>query len=611
MELVRDEINRISDIMDQGKFLELTPPTVMLLNGLSHPEFSYCDIREVVQNVKHLSIIQENENGTDESNDILLLDFCKYCELESLKVNNVGIGVDLTFEEIYKHLKVLYLEDIVIQSVSLLLHIPEARWENLEELTIRKCHLSELEDIFNEVVFPNLRLLDVSENDIVKINDITERPLDAFIANDNKISSIHITSVPSISLLSLDNNYLTDINALKKLFNLREFSCRNNRISTTEQIEYVFRKMFSIQSIYLNDNEICKIDDYNVEVARLLPPFFYDSDRIEVPCTLDGNDFTRKELQEAKKRIPFSDYEEEQRKEEIEQDKIEDEEVEDITITSTVKPITDSKITEMYQSTALSSLSQSDLSSSTDSRSTIFLDKLISLDIDEKEGLSLSFDADLNSITFAPTVTDTSKNKDDDSRALKKIEMEKQTQRMQTVEYVQNTLEIINHPDRFDGRDVVNAERFLKKIKRLLAKFDNSKINDEVLEKVKKIPLKKDGVSVGDKISVNPKSKFTFDVDELTSIPYLKYQEMLTRFDNDSFVEVVFESERKKLVWDVVLPFEIPYGFEILSDLIQMYTKSDQDTSKNPLSINYSNIQACNPDFFDTVKQEEKKSYFW
>ncbi|EKE42306.1 hypothetical protein ENUP19_0298G0019 [Entamoeba nuttalli] len=609
MEEVKNEITKIKQQIDQGKFIQLTPAVVMLINGLSHPEFSFCDMKEMAAPIKCLIITQE-EDGEDEqmkkeNNDILLLEFCKYCQLESLKIQNIGGCVDLTKDYIYKNLKTLHLDNIILQSISLLMNIPTAKWENLEEFSLTNCGLTELEDIFNEVVFPNLRVLDVSNNKIEKINNITERPLDAFIADNNQITSVYISNPLSISVLSFDNNQLMDINIFKKCFNLRELSCANNRILDLSNVQYVFRKMFNIKSIILDGNDICNIDDYRVEICKNLPPFMFEEDeddfgtpQISLNVSLDGQPFTQDEIYSAKDQLPKEDTNEEQKFDEMEEEKNEDDQNSvSISSATAVTSVINQKLGAMYQSTSM------DYSKTIDKSSTeiTVLDKLLSLDVNsDKDELSLSFDAKLDAFTY----TSTPERTGDDSRSIKRLEMEKHTERMETIEYVKNIVDTIINPNKHDLRDVNNAERIIKKIKNLLCKCDNA--NDpDVARVMKETPMPKDGILPGDRIKAVT-NRVTIDVDELVEMPYADFDNILSLFNTENFVEVALQSDKRKLKWEVILPFEIPYGFELLTKLIKMYTENNQPPLRSDMEIDYNKFNAIAPKYFDGVKQDER-----
>ena len=86
----------------------------------------------------------------------------------------------------------------------------------IKELYLSNNKISNI-TVFQNVIFPNLRLLSLKENQILNINVLTK------VDNNN---------FPKLQKILLDNNKISDINELSKikLENLKTITLSNNKI---------------------------------------------------------------------------------------------------------------------------------------------------------------------------------------------------------------------------------------------------------------------------------------------------------------------------------------------------------------------------------------------
>ena len=454
------------------------------------------------------------------------------------------------------------------------------------------CGLTELEDVFYEVVFPNLSYLDISGNKITTINDITERPLDVFVADNNKISTLNISQIRTISCLSLNNNELTDIKSIKKLICLRILKLKDNFIEKEEDIDKAFRQMRMISSLDLTGNPLCQGLGYKMSICKGLP-----SDRLENILAgdefkLDGKQINEEDVRGALRFAVYDDnVEDNTTTEENTNENVTKDGVEYNKNTT----IIDYRLTYLFQSSSYQAAGKKE------DGNTNILEKLLSLDDNSRSNrLTLSFDGSLE--TYAPKEDERLKS-EDRTREHKRIDMEKHSHRMKTLEYVQNEINIVTHPKQYDARDVSNANRFLRKVKKQLEKLDSMDVADsDALKTIQSTKMIKDGLGEGDRMKA--KNVFYFDVDDMTEIPFQTFIDMLVKFDNDPLVEVVMNSSKKSFEWNVLIPFELPYGFILLTEIIKNYTKDNKVKLSTDLDIDYDKMLRDQSKLFNYFKDD-------
>ncbi|ELP93411.1 hypothetical protein EIN_058660 [Entamoeba invadens IP1] len=606
MNFLIEEIHNIQRVLGNEETLQLTPPTVMLLNGLSHPEFTCLfDIKRSLDNMKKLIIdqgIDQNSGDNVQNSDVLLLEFCQYCELNSLVVKSLGGNIDLTQPYLSDYLTDLEVNNTVVQSISLMMNIPTNSWKRLEVLKITGCGISELENIFNSVVFPNLQRVDVSRNRISKLSGLDERPLDAFTADFNRIESVYFNpdNIPFLSYLSLNNNKLSDINSLAPCKNLSVLGLMNNNISSTASLSSMLGSLIVLNSLFLTGNPICSIQNYRFNVIKYLNKSLfepvtgidengvtrtYDAD---VDFALDGIPLTQKDivLIRDSKSFPESSY----RRMKKDDD--------DLLTQNTSLSMVDERLGLYYQNTSIAQTASFDESTGLN-----LLDKLIALDVkraenDDSPFLSVSFDGKLKAFDTSDETFEMSKSGDVRS------EMEKQTERMETIEYGKSIVNIVSHRTNHDSRDVNNAERVLRKIKGILRLDDAA--SAEVRKAVNQIEMQPNGALPGDRQDLDSYSQIISNEQALKGTLFEEFEKLITKFNNNNrTVEVVIPKHRsdENFTLEIILPFEVPYIFDLIQSLVL-----DKDEYAKGIVLDFDKIKSFGNKYFEQV--ERNKSTF-
>ncbi|KAH8605077.1 putative Leucine Rich repeats (2 copies) [Trypanosoma vivax] len=119
---------------------------------------------------------------------------------------------------------------------------------------------NELTDFDTEVVMENLRVLDLSINDIGSVDFLSKTPfLRHLYLSGNKIEYLHgISNFSSLETLCLSDNAINSFEGLERLPNLRVLSLNFNKISSFEH----YAKFPSLHTLNLVGNPLTEIPSY-------------------------------------------------------------------------------------------------------------------------------------------------------------------------------------------------------------------------------------------------------------------------------------------------------------------------------------------------------------
>ncbi|BFU21582.1 leucine-rich repeat containing protein [Entamoeba histolytica HM-1:IMSS-B] len=528
--------------------VRLSPALAMMLNGMSQNE--YGDIEKVKNMLEGLHAVKiYNEEEVNEEEDVdaddveapIPLDFTNKCELDYLGVKNVLCGVDLNHSDIHNNLIKLSFCGVFVESVAKTMGLngeEKKVWSNLKILKLQKCQLTELEEVFTKENFPELRLLDVSHNHIKKIKRIGERPLDVLHADYNEIRVVSCRQVRNLSVITLDNNRIKNLNGLKRLYNLRVLSVKNNLIDRQPNTFQVFNKMFNIEQIFLEGNPTAEMANYKIEMAKVIPSLQYGMD-----CYLDSKPFTMEEKVQAFaensnniNEVMFDDGDD------FDFSQFDDRKNRTLTMSqrsdafNAAKNIRQKKVQQLDRSTSM-------------------------------EGLVVS-----------------------------KEQIELDQQRIDNQNYILSKLNILKKKSSEDPAKVIDADKFIRRIRRIVEGIEDPKTTERYLEeerkrkelekelekeKEEKEEKAKKGKELGwtgQAIKKNQEDKASFlskekvieirfdDYDSLIPVPIL-YDIIRTAIDHKRTIKIKFLSAKKK--WDGIVNMTVPLDFPSCFDFLQ------------------------------------------
>jgi len=139
------------------------------------------------------------------------------------------------------------------------------------KLDLRNCGITDINDIEGLNSLKNLRLLDLSYNQITEIRDLENlKNLKWLCLNDNQIYEIKgLENLEKLEHLILNNNKISDIKGLEKLTNLVNLKLDYNKIIEIKGLE----NLRNLKFLNLNDNQISEIKGvknlYNLTILEL------------------------------------------------------------------------------------------------------------------------------------------------------------------------------------------------------------------------------------------------------------------------------------------------------------------------------------------------------
>ncbi|ELP93020.1 hypothetical protein EIN_052250 [Entamoeba invadens IP1] len=538
-QVIDDSISKLDD----GNKVCISPALALMLNGMAQPEFGQSEkVNAMFSGLHALKICRDtiaDEDDDVESSQIPLV-FAKKCKLLYLGVKNVLCGVELSGTDLNKTLVQLNFTGVSLSSVSEKLGLGTSsriRWPLLQILKLKYCQLTELEDIFNSENFPVLRVLDVSHNHITKIKRIGERPLDVLKLDYNEIRVVSCRQVRNISVFTIDNNKLKHLNGLKRLYNLRKLSAKNNLIDRDPSTFEVFRKMYCLEELYLSGNPMTFIPNYTVEIAKILPCLQFGTD-----CKLDGASFTLEEKVKA-----FSEVKQ----------------------TQTVNYIDDTDDFDFSQSKSKISDIASDVGSTLQGSS-----------------IGKSFASRLRGKLMGNTTTTQTLSALTNREETLKDEISEKNEK-----FIESKIKILQKKSSENPAEVVNADKFIRKIRRIVSFYEDlsdtnihiqaakrkSAIEIKAKEEAKKVGKKTDWTN-GQKRAAGKVNYFAlkekvvdirFD-DYEDNIPAAILLDIIRRFVavDKLGIKIRFLSAKKK--WDGVVNINCPIDFPLFFDFLRI-----------------------------------------
>ncbi|GAB1224878.1 hypothetical protein ENUP19_0223G0032 [Entamoeba nuttalli] len=316
VEIFEKELIKFKEQIEEGKKkgrIELNPATVQLFNGLTNPSYGTMDmLQNEFEQIKKI-LIKGNEEESESPEivrteiPILPLFFLQYCAIEELQFEKLRYQLEINKYNIPEVLITLSLDKVKIDNLrEFLVSGGSVVWKQLQYLTILNAGIRSIDDgLFIEDFFPELLLLDLSNNEIEVLENIGERPLEHLKLNNNKIASIRLTVVGSISKLELNDNKISNILPLSNFYGLERLWLANNQIKYFTDFEKVFSKMYNLKDVMLNGNSICADDSFKMNISTVMPIF---QTGITADITLNGVKMSKDEQKKVLMRLSSRSY---------------------------------------------------------------------------------------------------------------------------------------------------------------------------------------------------------------------------------------------------------------------------------------------------------------
>ncbi|KAL7715942.1 Protein-serine/threonine phosphatase [Entamoeba marina] len=358
-----------------------------------------------------------------------------------------------------------------------------------------------------------------------KIKRIGERPLDVLHADNNEIRVVSCRQVRTLSVITLDNNRIKNLNGLKG-YTIYVYFVKNNLIDRHPSIFQVFNKMFNIEEIYLEGNPTAQIPNYKIEMAKVIPSL-----QLGLPCSLDSKPFTMEEQISA-----FSEN--------------------------------TSKSNETFYD------DEDDFDFSQ-------FDHLRTRTMTESTESSIKHGMPRN-MKLRAELTRKSSRSDFRIEEISKEEIGKEQKRMECQSYVISKLNILKKKSSEDPAKVIEADRFIRKIRRIIEGMEDPLVTDKFLEEERKRKeheeeeknTKKKDAGCGF-LSKEKVIEIRFD-DFENAIPVpLLYDIIKTAVSEKRTLKIRFVSAKKK--WDGVMNITIPLDFPAAFTFLQVTNATLQD----------------------------------
>ncbi|MFW9970997.1 MAG: leucine-rich repeat domain-containing protein [Candidatus Odinarchaeota archaeon] len=142
----------------------------------------------------------------------------------------------------------------------------------LEISTPRDKKLENITDIIELKNLTNLKILNLSGNNIKKLSGLTNfKDLETLILTDNQLDEISgLERLINLRILGLERNKISKITGLENLVNLERLNLNQNHISDTEGLS----SLKNLKQLYLDSNQIKKLSNLNslqnLEVLHLI-----------------------------------------------------------------------------------------------------------------------------------------------------------------------------------------------------------------------------------------------------------------------------------------------------------------------------------------------------
>lgn len=260
--------------------LTLVNNNIKSLKGLYGGEDSYLNI-DVSQNPledinelnNYLGIIMKYSNN--ESVDLSIFDDLENINILELKNNNIK---DLSMLKIKSVYSLDLSENMQMTNLDALIKI-----ENLNDLILNKCNISDITDIAK---MKNLLTLELSYNNIINVDELNnlEKLESLSLANNSNLSGE--LSLNTLSILNLSNTNISNTNLFKKLSNLEYVNLSKNDLSYDEL--YEFHQTNQISQIILDNDEEKNTVDIETVIDFLKEPYLKISGIDYIDIHLNG-----------------------------------------------------------------------------------------------------------------------------------------------------------------------------------------------------------------------------------------------------------------------------------------------------------------------------------
>lgn len=266
-------------------YLTLVNNNIKSLNGLYGGEDSYLNI-DVSQNPledinelkNYLGIIMKYSNN--ESVDLSIFDDLENINILELKNNNIKDLSTLKIKSVYS---LDLSENMQMTNLDALIKI-----ENLNNLILNKCNISDITDIAK---MKNLLVLELSSNSIINVDKLNnlEKLESLSLANNSNLSGE--LSLNTLNILNLSNTNISNTNLFKKLSNLEYVNLSKNDLSYDEL--YEFHQTNQITQIILDNDEEKNIVDIETVIDFLKEPYLKISGIDYIDIHLNGQDLNK------------------------------------------------------------------------------------------------------------------------------------------------------------------------------------------------------------------------------------------------------------------------------------------------------------------------------
>ena len=152
---------------------------------------------------------------------------------------------------------------------------------NLKLIDLSHNNFTSLDSVFAEgVKYGKLSEVYLNDNNIQDISTLSRAPAMSILAlSNNGLTSEKIAPIANFKYLvylSLSDNEITDISALKDLTYLKELRLHNNHITDVRNL----KKLSNLEALYLGDNDICANIDF-LDYLTNLKVLYLNNNRID------------------------------------------------------------------------------------------------------------------------------------------------------------------------------------------------------------------------------------------------------------------------------------------------------------------------------------------
>eukprot|EP00742_Colponemidia_sp_Colp-10_P007673 GILJ01008271.1.p1 GENE.GILJ01008271.1~~GILJ01008271.1.p1 ORF type:complete len:1377 (+),score=161.86 GILJ01008271.1:344-4132(+) len=232
------------------------------------------DIREIhhLKEVPKLIILDVSGNGLCQSEEYrLYIIFHLKAKLKVLDGISVDTNEQMTAKEKFSGKLTLEVVEQKLMGRS---------FKDVRDLDLSACRIREVDDIFNESTFPNLRDLNLDNNMLTSMRCFGLMPkLQVLHLNHNKLETLSVTAItdipahgdrlevrgllglPSLEVLQLSHNHLIELSGLQvaRLRELKILWLHNNELTKVEGLEHLVQ----LRELTLDKNRIRALEPHS------------------------------------------------------------------------------------------------------------------------------------------------------------------------------------------------------------------------------------------------------------------------------------------------------------------------------------------------------------